>query len=120
MLKSEDQQCNGTSTNQSGVQGLIKLDRVTEGPVKPEATFLKAQPNGNHNLIVLTALVIVAGVGIAIYVFNPQVRQWIFSHYIRLFHKATPQVTPSGMFMGLPQQTSSYARVNDTNGVAFF
>jgi hypothetical protein len=108
--KGEDQQSNGTSTDQSSIQSR----GIKEGPV----TFLKAQPSVNHNVRLLTALVIV-GVGIAaLYVFNPQVRQWIFSHYTHIFRKASPQSTPDKMFT--QQLTSGYARTNDPNGVAFF
>ena len=94
-------------------------------PLKPEGTFLKA-PSVNHNLRnqALTALVIV-GIGVAaLYIFNPQVRQWVFSQYVRIFHKASSQFTSDGTFIQ-PQQNSNaftqgYARVNDPNGVAFF
>jgi len=115
----EGQKSNGAPTDQSSVQGF------QAAPLKPEDTFLKA-PNVNHNLRnqALTALVMV-GIGVAaLYVFNPQVRQWVLSQYIRIFHKAPPQSTSDGTFIQ-PQQNSNafthgYARVNDPNGVAFF
>lgn len=60
----EDQQFNGASTDQSSVLRTSQPVGVKEVPVKPEVTFLKAQPNADRNLRILTTLVIV-GVGIA-------------------------------------------------------
>ena len=115
--KVEDKKSNGAPNDQPNVQGII---------VTPEDTPLKSQPSVNHNLRnqALTALVVV-GIGIAaLYIFNPQVRQWVFSQYVRIFHKASPQSTSDGTSTQ-PQQNSNastqgYARVNDRNGVAFF
>jgi hypothetical protein len=115
--KVEDKKSNGAPNDQPNVQGII---------VTPEDTPLKSQPSVNHNLRnqALTALVVV-GIGIAaLYIFNPQVRQWVFSQYVRIFHKASPQSTSDGTSTQ-PQQNSNasthgYARVNDPNGVAFF
>jgi hypothetical protein len=119
--KGEDQKSNGRPADQSSVQGIFQA-----APAKPEVTLLKSQPSVNHNLRnqALTGLVVV-GIGIAaLYIFNPQVRQWVFSQYVRIFHRASPQSTSDGTSTQ-PQQNSNasrhgYARVNDPNGVAFF
>ena len=115
--KVEDKKSNGAPNDQSNVQGII---------VNPEDTFLKSQPSVNHNLrnqaLTFAALV---GVGVvALYVLKPEVRQWMSSQYVRIFHKASPQSTSGGTFTQ-PEQNSNastqgYARVNDPNGVAFF
>ncbi|MGD0422611.1 MAG: hypothetical protein ABSA92_04045 [Candidatus Bathyarchaeia archaeon] len=68
--------------DQSNVQGII---------VNPEGTFLKSQPTVNHNLRnqALTFAVVV-GLGVAaLYVPKPEVRQWVFPQYVRIFHKAS-------------------------------
>lgn len=119
--KDEDQKSNGASTEQSNGPGIFQ-----PAPVKPDDTFPQMQPRVSHNLRnqVLTALAIV-GIGVAaLYIYDPKVRQWIFSQYVRLFHKASPQGTSNGTFTQ-PQEianayTQGYARVNDPNGVAFF
>jgi len=115
--KVEDKKSNGVPTDQSNVQGII---------VNSEGTFLKSQPSVNHNLRnqALTFAAVV-GVGVvALYVLKPEVRQWMSSQYVRVFHKASPQSTSDGTFTQ-PEQNSNastqgYARVNDPNGVAFF
>ena len=121
--KGEDQQSNGASAGKSSVQGIIQSGGSRGAPVTPEVTFLKAQPNVNRNRAI--AALVIAGVGFAaLYVFNPQVRQWVFTQYVRIFRRATPQ-SASNETLTQPQETSyasaqDYARVNDPNGVAFF
>jgi hypothetical protein len=62
---------------------------------------------------------VVIEVWVAVYVFNPHARQWIFSHYLTLFHRETPQTTRNRTSARL-QQNLDYAPVNDPNGIAFF
>lgn len=119
--KDEDQKSNGASTEQSNGLHIFQL-----APVKSDDTFPQMQPGVNHNLRngVLIALAIV-GIGVAaLYIYDPNVRQWIFSRYVRLFHKASPQGTSNHTFTQ-PQEiadayTQGYARVNDPHGVALF
>ena len=119
--KDEDQKSNGASSDQSNGLRIFQ-----SAPVKPEDTFLQMQPRVSHDLRnkVLTCLAVV-GIGVAaLYIYDPKVRQWVFSQYVRLFHKASPQPTSNGTFTQ-PQEianapTQGYARVNDPNGVAFF
>jgi hypothetical protein len=55
---------------------------------RPENSDLEAGQSQNGGVYQLLKVVVVIGVGVAKYLFDPKVRQWVFSHYIRLFQSS--------------------------------
>lgn len=59
------------------------------------ASSHQSHASGGHQL--LKVAFVVVGVGIALYLFDPTVRQWIFSHYIRLFRSSQQQANTNAL-----------------------
>jgi hypothetical protein len=116
----EDQKSNESLTDKSNIQETTFSCGPKDELGTPEITFQKAQAGPNRNLV--GAAVVIVGLGVAaLYLFNPQARQWIFKQYVRIFGKASPASTSDEESIQVSYASArGYARVNDPHSVALF